>query len=128
MKKFVKCLITVAVGAVIALLFAASRGVFGGLDQKTLYHILSDSFTVVGVVSTGVGLLLFVSNEGAFDGLSYGLRSFFGIFRKNYVKESYYDYKVRRGSHKMGFTTLLISGLVLLAVAIVFYLLYRQAV
>ena len=38
MKKFVKCLITVAVGAVIALLFAASRGVFGGLDQKTLYH------------------------------------------------------------------------------------------
>ena len=125
MKKPVKCLILVLVGVVAAILLSFTRGLLNETDLTLVYHILTDSFTVVGTIGTGVGLLLFVSNHGAFDGISYGLKSFFGMFRKNRVKESYYDYRTRRGETKLKFTTLLISGLILLFIAVVFFILYK---
>lgn len=127
MKKPIKCLIIVLLGIVAALLLSFTRGILNETDPTSVYHNLCDSFTVVGTIGTGLGLLLFVSNHGAFDGISYGFKSFFGMFRKNRVKESYYDYRTRRGETKLKFTTLLISGLILLVVAVVFYLLYRSS-
>ncbi len=128
MKKTIRCLIIVLVGSLFAFLISVARGVFGAADATAVYHALCDGFTVVGIVFTGFGLLLFVSNEGAFDGLSYALKAFFGMFRKSYSRESYYDYRTRRGQKKMNFTSLLISGLVIILIAIVIYILYRNSI
>lgn len=128
MKKTIKCLIVVLVGIVFAFLVSVGLGLFKETETSRIYHVLCDGFTVVGTVFTGFGLLLFVSNEGAFDGLGYALKSFFGMFRRTHVRESYYDYRTRRGSKKMSFTTLLISGLVILLIAIVLYILYRNSI
>lgn len=127
--KFLKnSLITLLVGLVIAGLIAWSKDVFSQPAIINVYHILSDSFFVSGVVITGVGLLVFSSNEGTFDMLVYGMRSFFDLFRRNSVKRyaSFYDYRTSRQANKFSFAFMLFSGLILLAVAIVMYLLYRS--
>ena len=127
MKKTIKCLIIVLVGSLFAFLISVARGLFSAEGASAVYHILCDGFTVVGFAFTGFGLLLFVSNEGAFDGLAFCLRSFFGMFRKNYAREGYYDYKERRASKKMSFSSLLISGLVIILVAVIIYILYSNS-
>lgn len=127
--KFLKnSLITLLVGLGIAFLIAGSKDVFSQTALINVYHILSDSFFVSGVVITGIGLLVFSSNEGTFDMLVYGLRSFFDLFRRNSIKryESFYDYRTSRQANKFSFGFMLASGLVLLAVAVVMYLLYRS--
>ena len=127
--KFVKkSLITLLIGFAIAGLIAWSKGVFVETAPIQIFHILSDSFFVSGVVIAGIGLLVFSSNEGTFDMLVYGMRSFLDLFRRNSTKrfESFYDYRSSRQANKFGFAFLLVSGLVILAIAVVMYLLYRS--
>lgn len=93
-----------------------------------IFHILCDCFFVVGVVATGVGALVFVSNEGVFDGIVYGVRAFVNIFRKedNRNRESYFDYRARKAENKFSFVFLLICGLIFLAVAGAMLVLYHH--
>ena len=127
--KFVKkSMITLLIGLAIAGLIAWSKGVFTETAPIQIFHILSDSFFVSGVVIAGIGLLVFSSNEGTFDMLVYGVKSFWDMFRRNGTKryDSFYDYRTSRQENKFSFAFLLVSGLVILAVAVVMYLLYRS--
>ena len=85
-----------------------------------MFRILSDSFFVSGVLLTGAGLLLFVSNNGMFDMLSYGITTFF-VARKKNVKErkykDYYEYKQAKSEKKRSCAYLLIVGLTFIAIA-----------
>ncbi len=125
MKKFS---ITFAIGLVMAALVAWSKELPGQTDPVRIYHILCDSFCVSGVLLAGIGALIFVSNEGAFDGLTYGLRSFAQLFRKREkrVHETYFDYTARRAKTKFSFSYILLSGLLHLAICLVMYALYRR--
>lgn len=126
MKKFS---ITFAIGLVIAAAVACSKELFAQTDPVRIFHILCDSFCVSGVLLAGFGALIFVSNEGAFDGLTYCLRSFAQIFRKPEfrVHESYFDYTTRRSRNqkKFSFSYILLCGLLHLAICLVMYALYR---
>lgn len=128
MKFLKKSLITLLIGFAVAGLIAWTKGVFVQTAPMQIFHILSDSFFVSGVVIAGVGLLVFSSNEGTFDMLAYGMRSFFDLFRRNSAKryESFYDYRSSRAANKFGFGFLLLSGVIILAIAVVMYLLYRS--
>ena len=112
-----------------AFLVANSKDVFNQTDLKTIYHILSDSFTVPGVVITGFGLLIFASNEGVFDGITYGVMSFINMFKTRNAKKysSLYDYKQKKHAVKTKTGFILISGLIILSFAIVFLILYMNA-
>ena len=50
-------------------------GVFATKDRLEIYNDISDSFMVVGVMLSGYGALVLVSNGGAFDMLAYGFKS-----------------------------------------------------
>ncbi len=128
MKKLKKYLITMLIGLLAVALILWSKDIFHQTEAVVVYHILCDAFFAVGVVIVCVGLLIFSSNEGTFDIIVYGVSSFVGMFKKNHVKkyDTFYDYRVSREDKRVSFGYLLICGLILLAVSMIMYLLYRQ--
>lgn len=130
MKAFLKYFITLFVGFLLAFGIMWSKDLFAQVDPARIFHILCDSFFVVGVVFTGMGLLIFTSNEGTFDMMIYGVRSFFDLFRKNPSKKypTFYDYRTSRESKKLKFGFMLICGLFFIAVSLVMYYLYTRYV
>ena len=128
MKAWVKYVIVLLIGFLMAYCVASSKNVFAQSEPVMIFHILSDSFIVPGVLLSGFGLLIFVSNEGAFDILTYGVRSFLGFFKKNPKREyeTFYDYKVSRASKKLRFGTVLVCGLFFLLIAVIMYYIYSK--
>ncbi len=128
MKTFIKYLITLAVGFFLAFLVMYSKNVFGMTDPATIFHILSDSFIVSGVMLGGLGLLVFVSNEGVFDILVFGTKQFFGFFRKNKEKKyaDFYEYKTARQGQKLKFGSILVCGAFFILLAVVMLILHKQ--
>ena len=95
------------------------------------YRILADAFTVPGIAFLMLGLLVWVSTTGFFDGSSYALRRFGRMFTfqgaSDAVMVKYYDYKMERASKRYsGYSFLFISGALFFAVALVFFVLYYQ--
>ncbi len=111
------------------LLVAFAKNLFSQTRLSVIYQILSDAFLVAGVMIGGIGLLLFVSNEGVFDGLSYGFKVLAQMFKRRPtpVKETYYDYRMARGRNKLSFGFLLICGGAFLTICIIFSILYAYA-
>ena len=91
------------------------------------YRILCDAFTIPGILFLMIGCLVWASGQGALDGLGYVLsfatKSLIPGKRKEV--ERYYDYVQRkREKRTKGYGFLLITGLVTLAVAMVFFALF----
>ena len=126
MKTITKYLITIGTGLAAALYVAFIRCIFSETNPSQIFAILSDSFTVPGVLLTGIGGLMFVSNEGGFDALSYGITSFIDLFRKEKKNKykTFYDYKEEKASKTLPVSFVLISGLIFMALAIIMLLLY----
>ena len=126
MKTITKYLITIGTGLAAALYVALTRNIFSVTNPSQIFAILSDSFTVPGVLLTGIGGLMFVSNEGGFDALSYGITSFIDLFRKEKKNKykTFYDYKEEKASKTLPVSFVLISGLIFMALAIIMLLLY----
>ncbi len=129
MKRLIKYLVTLLIGGAGVLLILFYKDLFSATEPVLIYHILCDAFFVVGVVMTGFGLLVFCSNEGTFDGVTYAVSSFINMFKKNPKKQydSYYDYKESKGERKVSFGYIVICGLIFLAVSGIMYYLYSQA-
>lgn len=93
------------------------------------YRMLCDAFTIPGLFMCLLGALVWVSNEGAFTGLSYCMRMAIcalipGKRKDGY--EKYGDYVERKAQKKVtGYAFLIYSGAAVLAVAIVFLILYN---
>ena len=123
-----KYLITLLVGFGAVALLLWSKDIFGQTKNVDIFHILCDVFFVVGFFITAAGLLVLSSNEGTFDMLIYGTKSFLDMFRRNSAKkyDSFYDYRMERSEKKLPFGFLLICGLFFLAISMVMYYFYRQ--
>lgn len=129
MSKLKKYLITLGIGLLLAFGVAYSKDIFAQTELAKIFHILTDSFFVSAVLIMGMGGLTFVSNEGAFDGLTYALSSFADIFRKEKKNKfnTYYDYKQSKGNRDRSFGFLLICGLVFMAITgIMLWLYYKN--
>ena len=123
-----KFLIALLVDTVFAALVAVSRGVLDQTELVKVFHILCDSFFVVGVVTTSAGLLIFSSNEGTFDMLTYGMKVFLSMFKRDMSRkyETFHDYREARAETKVPFGFLVLSGLVMLAISMVMLYFYHQ--
>lgn len=74
-----------------------------GQDKNLIMHILTDAFSLSGLLGICFFGLSYVSSKGAFDILSYGIQVVFLVtFRPKYRETSfpktYYDYKVLKDS------------------------------
>ena len=107
--------------AVAAALFVGRGGLVAGSTEEMCF-ILCDACFVPAVMLLGVGLILFVSNDGLFDMLGYGIQRALVIRlsekqRAKYPK-TFYDYKQQQwAAPKTSFVFLLAAGGVLLALA-----------
>ena len=102
---------------------------FSGLELVEKYRTLCDAFTIPGVLSLCVGVLIWASNDGIFYGLGYCL----DVARKALIPggrwkmEKYYDYVMRHREKAItGYGFLFICGIVCMAVAIVFLVLFYR--
>lgn len=115
------------IGAFLIMIF---KDIFHQTEAKTVYHILTDSFFVSGVIMTGYGLLVFASNEGTFDMLKYALRRMFFWFKRNPIDEKYrtfYDYRMAQREKTSSFGYLIIVGIVFILIGLSFLAFYYQA-
>ena len=121
-------LITLALEALAVLAVLVSKDLFLQTEAIQVYHILADAFFAVGFITFGIGLLVFSSNEGVFDGLTFAVGAFVNMFKKEPSKKysSLYEYRELKGERDTEFSFILLSGLAFLLVSAVTYLLYRS--
>lgn len=129
MKKLYRYLITIAIGLVMTFLVLLSKGAFGMSNTKDIIHTLSDAFIVPGVVITGIGLLVFATNEGVFDIIVYGVGQFVKMFSANPSRRKYKDfneYREVKRSTKLSFGYIVIVGVIFLAISIILSLVWYK--
>lgn len=93
------------------------------------YRILCDAFTVPGLLTLNVGILVWISTKGGLDALSWAVTNmvFSLIPGMAYKRESYGDYKERKNANRAkGYGFLMLTGLAFLVIALVFGLLYMK--
>ncbi len=99
--------------------------------MQEVMEILSNIFLVVGVMLTGLGLLIFASNYGSFDMLSYGSKLVFNLIcsekkRKEFHKRypDYYAYYTEKRQVKVKYSYLLKIGIVFILLSVLFTILF----
>ena len=129
-KKILEYSITTLVCSLVVFLIVLIRGIFKVEETKTVMHYLTDAFFTVGIITAGVGLLIFASNGGAYDMLVYGMYRFITLFRRKNTKikyETFYDYHVAKAERpKAEFLFLVIIGVVFIGISMIFLYNYYQ--
>ncbi len=92
------------------------------------YRLLCDAFTIPGIILIMLGFLVMISNAGNFLGLGYAVKHAVKMLIPfgNKKDERYYDYyqrKQEQGKAK-GYGFLFVTGLLFMAVALVFFTLF----
>lgn len=89
------------------------------------FRVLSNAALVPGVLLSGLGLLMRISDDGFFDGIRYSISSMISHLKGTQKKyPSFYEYSQRQRK-KSGAFDLLLPGLIFLAVAVGMLLLYN---
>ena len=113
--------------ALAAVAYVASRD-FSKAVVMDQYRYLSDAFTIPGVLLIMFGGMVWVSNMGALDGLAFSLRFIaYSLIpgKRAQRSESYGDYVMRKREKQVkGYGFLFISGLISLAISLVFVVLF----
>lgn len=122
---FIRFVITFGAGLVAAFLLMLLRGAFSAETKSDAFRLVSDGFSVAGVILLCVGALIFTSNMGTFTMLSYSVSLWGKLFRKDLSAEnrSYYEYRKRKLAKKSPVMHFIISGAVLILIGIVFIIL-----
>jgi len=124
--------ITIVAGLLITALVLWLRDYSNSLGQADKYHILSDAFTIPGVLIFGIGCISWVSFSGFFDSVTYIVRHTVEMLIPGAKKkdQTFYDYKTekaeKRGERKK-IAFLLITGIAFILVAVIFLLLFNKA-
>ncbi len=118
-------------GLIVSLAVARGRGLGSGQSPAMNARWLSDGFFVAAVMEVGLGALILISSStDFFDMISYGFRSLlvlFTPFRKPEDQKSYYEFKLERQKKRVGPKWhLFISGVLLLALALAWFLVYLR--
>ncbi len=128
-KLLIKYAVTAAFSAIPVLLILWLLGLSSAETAVEKYRILSDAFAVPGVVLMLFAGLVWVSNDGFFDGLGYAFSRVRGMFipMAKIKHQTYYDYKMeKRGKEPHHFWHLFLVGLAYTLIAVVFLMLYSS--
>lgn len=110
----------------LAIVYAVSSD-FLNLEQKDQLRILCDAFAIPGMLCIFGGLLVWLGNEGTFDGIGYVLSYAFHALLPGSLnkRESYKEYLDRkRDKRTTGYGFIFVVGLVFLAIAFLFLALF----
>lgn len=122
--KILQYSITFLVCSALVLIYVSASGVFGKTNLGEIYTIISNGFFVIGIIASAVGLLILLSNNGAFDFLAYGFKRFFSLFKKDPTKvkfKTFYDYhQAMQEKEGRSFAFLLVNGIIFIVISIIF--------
>lgn len=115
-------------GAIIFFITISVRNIYTQTSIKEIYRYISDGFTIPGVIILCAGVLVFLSNQGAFMGVGYVVKHAVVMLipfikKKN---ESYQEYCEKKKAVK-GYLFLFIVGGIYLILGIIFIILYYSA-
>ena len=119
--------ITMLVGGLLTWLTLDLHGFSSTMPKLQQYRLLCDAFTIPGVILVMVGFLVMIANAGNFLGLGYAVKHAVKMLIPfgNKKDERYYDYYQRKQQGKItGYGFIFITGLVFMAVAMVFFTLF----
>lgn len=126
-RPWLKWVITLGIGLLIALVFiAANHGFAGTLSTLDMAKVLSDGFFVSGVLVGGVGMMIFVAGKGSFDILAYGVKAAIRIIFKRDEGESYYDYKQRKAEKVTPCAHMILVGALMIILSLIFVGVFYQ--
>lgn len=133
MKTWLKYLITLLVGLVVAGTLCLTNGLVTETDPVKIYKILSDAFTVPGMMLVCIGCFQFCVSHGAFYGLQYAVHSL--LVNHNWSrtrfkdKETYTEYveaKKAKAGDNSGSPYLFYVGLLFILISVVFVIAYHN--
>ena len=119
--------ITTLVGGLLTWLTLDLHGFSSTMPKLQQYRLLCDAFTSPGIILVMVGFLVMIANAGNFLGLGYAVKHAVKMLIPfgNKKDERYYDYYQRKQQGKItGYGFIFITGLVFMAVAMVFFTLF----
>lgn len=124
MKKYWNHIITFMVGICMAFSIWFYKGLFHSVMIRDTMAILSDGCFVTGIILTGFGLLMVLSNVGNFDMLTYGMRILISVFKtrtnEDKLGKSFYDYHMNKKGKVKNVSFILHVGILYLVSAAVF--------
>ncbi len=116
------------IGLVVAVAICIMNDIFALETSAEVFTILSNAFAIPGFVMFGIGIMVWVMNEGLFNGISYGMktvgRSLSARKGEKIKDEEFYEYNARQKAKHHKFKHLLIVGGVFVVISIVFAFLY----
>ncbi len=120
--------ITAAVGALMCWGVLSLHGYADAVTEAERYRILADAFTIPGVILMLCWVLVWLSGEGAFEGISYAFSYAFRMLVPGGAKnpERYSDYVLRRREkgRLKGVGFLFFTGAAFFIVSIIFIMLF----
>lgn len=120
-----KHLILLGINLVLIVLVMLVLGIRGAERADEYLLVICDAVSVVGLLETCLGMLLWISSTGAFDMFGYAMRKVAHMFipgKGNISTETFYDYKVAKEEGREGgrsHKTLLLHGLVLTVLGVI---------
>lgn len=121
---------------VITFWFVQSRGL-AGKQRSEQYRILADGFTIPGLLVTGFGVMMIISDTGTLDGVVFGMQQAFRMLTFQFLSknkpQNYGEFKDKREEMRQlrkqrggGFGYVVITGGAFLIAAAVFTALYLR--
>jgi hypothetical protein len=133
MKTWLKYLITALVGLIFAGTYCITNGLVTETDPVKVFKILSDAFTVPGMLLVCIGCFQFCVSHGAFYGIQYVVHSL--LVNHNWSrtkfkdKETYAEYveaKKAKAGDNAGTPYLFFVGLLFILISVVFVIAYHN--
>ena len=125
--KIIRYAITVLLGFAIVVCVSFIKSLYWLNDTVEIVKVLSDCFSLPGLVLVLFALLVVCSNGGTFDMLTFGVKKVVLLLKRNLSerdRESFYEYRKRRQENKRSFAYIMIVGAVYLAIGIIFIAIY----
>lgn len=120
---YIKYIIVALIGIAIVFGYFLIYGLFDLTELDEILKCVCDGLTIAGIAISGSGLLLLVSNLGAFDGLTYSVTSIFSMRwpgKYNLSEhETYQEYTERKRKKKVRTDYLIITGVSFLLLALI---------
>ena len=124
--KIIKYSVLSAIGLLMAYIVLNNYGFFETADLAYRYRILCDAFTIPGVIFIMCGALVWISQQGMFDSMSYALKMIKDQFSREHDHVKHGDYVLEKQENRKngGFGFLIITGSVFVAISLVFFALF----
>lgn len=127
-RPWLKFAVDAGLGLVLALIISVARGVFHPESASAAFMALSDGFFVSGALLLGGGGLQWTYNGGVLDGLTFTFRLAVARMRRDFDDNhfTFAEHRQEREAKASSPRSLLLAGLVHMAIALIFFGIYSM--